>query len=201
MSAILAFLCIGVLTIYGFTTSYGWDVMALSFLVGLASFYVAGLVGYLFGIPSETARVVVRSRTSGPAASTLDPDVPVPEGDAVTDESTAGYLRGNSYSANDSLVEVSQWLTKIILGAGLVQIRSIGNFIASLGKSISETVHLPPMQFAFSSLILVEGTLGFLFFYLWSRVYMPHLFSLANVAAKKQRERELTERPSSPGTP
>jgi hypothetical protein len=44
----------------------------------------------------------------------------------------------SDYSLNNSLVEISDWLTKIIVGLSLVNLKEIPKYLMSLGKYISE---------------------------------------------------------------
>ncbi|WP_348798773.1 pYEATS domain-containing protein [Flavobacterium adhaerens] len=43
----------------------------------------------------------------------------------------------NKYSLNNSLVEISEWLTKIIVGLGLVNLKEIPGFLIFLGEYVS----------------------------------------------------------------
>ncbi|MBW4362188.1 pYEATS domain-containing protein [Flavobacterium taihuense] len=45
----------------------------------------------------------------------------------------------NNYSLNNSLVEISDWLTKIIVGIGLVNLKEIPGYLISLGEYVKES--------------------------------------------------------------
>jgi hypothetical protein len=45
----------------------------------------------------------------------------------------------SNYSLNNSLVEISDWLTKIIVGLGLVNIKEIPGYLISLGEYVRES--------------------------------------------------------------
>lgn len=45
------------------------------------------------------------------------------------------------YTLNNSLVEISDWLTKIIVGLGLVNLKQVPTYLMSLGKFVSEASH------------------------------------------------------------
>jgi hypothetical protein len=80
---------------------------------------------------------------------------------------TAGAGR---YQANSNLVEVSDWLTKIILGVGLVQIGRVVPALTRLSASLRVPLGGQPSSSAFGiALVLANILLGFLFFYLWAR--------------------------------
>ncbi|MFG2819313.1 hypothetical protein ACGFX4_07790 [Kitasatospora sp. NPDC048365] len=88
----------------------GGLIVAATFTVG------GGLVGFLFGVP--------RLLTSGAAAH--------PDDQGAT--STAGY------APNTNLEQVSDWLTKILLGAGLTQIGTLPHRLRELGEWLSPVV-------------------------------------------------------------
>ena len=45
-------------------------------------------------------------------------------------------IKESDYSLNNSLVEISDWLTKIIVGLGLVNLKEIPDFLMSLGEYV-----------------------------------------------------------------
>jgi hypothetical protein len=74
------------------------------------------------------------------------------------------------YRGNTNLEQVSDWLTKIIVGIGLVQ---IGHIVPALSK-FAESVKAPlgglPSSAAFGLGLTISYTLlGFFYFYFWSR--------------------------------
>lgn len=77
-------------------------------LTAFAAFLVGGLGGFLFGIP--------RLVSSGQLRQT----------------------KGLEYSPSSNLAEVSDWLTKLLLGAGLVQLTRLG---APIGSLIDHVAH------------------------------------------------------------
>src|SRR6266508_6277591 len=71
-----------------------WDILAVAALVAGGAFVAGGLLGFLFGIPRSLAG---------------------PEG------SVDGAAAGGAYRPNTNLEQISDWLTKILVGVGLVQ--------------------------------------------------------------------------------
>ena len=47
-------------------------------------------------------------------------------------------VANSDYTLNNSLVEISEWLTKIIVGLGLVNLKQIPGYLLSLGQFVSE---------------------------------------------------------------
>lgn len=125
--------------------------------VGIASFMGGGILGFLFGIPRYAAS---------------------PSDKKVLTEADASAVK---YQANTNLEQISDWLTKILVGVGLTQFRPIGEGFGRLfervGASISSSSSATVIA---GTLIVLCGTSGFLFFYLWSRVYLPKIFSNAD---------------------
>lgn len=78
------------------------------------------------------------------------------------------------YLPNSNLEQVSDWLTKILVGVGLVQIRSIVSGIrdlgVTLGISFGDTPGAPGKGAVFATLLLIFSALiGFLLNYMWVR--------------------------------
>lgn len=115
------------------------------FLLAGASLFLGVLVGFIFGIP----------KTSKPS---VDSSSPI---QANTDV---------AYSLNTNLEEISDWLTKMLVGVGLVQLTAIPGYIGrfanywetSIGKSF-------PAAYV-AALIAFFSLTGFLIGYLWTRL-------------------------------
>ena len=162
-AVIVAVAGIVVLAIYGWASddADGWEVTALAFLIGAASFWLAGMLGYLFGIP------ISLQQRSGP------------------------------FKANTSLEQISDWLTKIVIGVGLVEIRALGGWLVDIGDDVASATRLAGARQLFIALILLEAACGFIFFYIWARVHMPKLFLMAERKAEQEartRDEEASAR-------
>src|SRR3989339_920400 len=78
--------------------------------------------------------------------------------------------------ANTNLEEISDWITKIIVGVSLVQLNQIGGGITELGNIVSAGLDNHPSSFVFSvSTMIFYFVGGFLLAYLWSRIYLPKI--------------------------
>jgi hypothetical protein len=82
----------------------------------------------------------------------------------------------NVIAHNDNLVQISDWLTKIIVGIALTEIYKIPTFLNRIGEKISPTIN--PAQINEKSSIIVAIAivlyfliLGFLAVYIWTRIY------------------------------
>ncbi|GAA2810535.1 hypothetical protein GCM10010441_39020 [Kitasatospora paracochleata] len=135
-------------------------------LVVAATFTVAGgLLGFLFGIP--------RLLTSGAAAHPAD----------------QGATSTASYAPNTNLEQVSDWLTKILLGAGLTQIGTLPRRLRELGDWLAPVVGGDPVggpggragAAGFAAALAVYFTvLGFVAGWLLTRLLLARALSSAD---------------------
>jgi hypothetical protein len=98
--------CVWTLAVVGSVICYTGLVFAklsVGLLAAFAASAVGGMIGFLFGVPK------------GPSDS--------------NDQQRSGFY----YRPNTNLEQVSDWLTKIIVGVGLIQFRAIGSVIYGLG--------------------------------------------------------------------
>jgi hypothetical protein len=79
-------------------------------------------------------------------------------------------------AANTNLEEISDWITKIIVGVSLVQLNQIGNGIIELGHTLAGGLGNHPTSFVFSiSTMIFYFVGGFFLGYLWSRICLPKI--------------------------
>ena len=130
------------------------SVLGIGVLIAGASIIFGGLMGFLFGIP----KTLQQER---------------PENIKTDDPNKDKTYRNNvSYQANTNLEQISDWLTKILVGVGLTQLtklpealKSFGDFVApGLGNKPESPILAIVMLFFFS-------ICGFLICYLWTRLY------------------------------
>jgi hypothetical protein len=96
----------------------------------------------------------------------------------------AGASPAGKYTANNNLVEVSDWLTKIIVGVGLVQIGRLEPALGRLAANLKAPLGGQPTSAAFGvALVLANVLLGFLFFYLWARSLLQRDLELSDGVA------------------
>lgn len=76
----------------------------------------------------------------------------------------------SQYIGNDNLLQVSDWITKIILGLGLTQLNEIPHLLQRIAKFITENTYASN-QALIILIIFYFTCLGFLFGYLWTRLY------------------------------
>jgi len=150
-----------------------WATLALAVLVAAGAWLAGGLLGFLFGIPRSLAE---QSR-------------------AKPDDASAAYR------ANTNLEQISDWLTKILVGVGLVQFTAFATKFGDLVNFLGPALGGGAEGQAFAGAILVLFSIGgFLSFYLFTRIYLPRAFAQADrgmvlrVVRKEIAEVKATQR-------
>lgn len=128
-------------------------------------------VGFLFGVPK-----VLQAPPSGEG-----------EGDARV----AAYRQ----QVNTNLTEISDWLTKIIVGLGLINLKEVPVLTASTAAVLAAGLGGAPSAMAFAYGIITTTTItGFLFGYLSTRLFLSGAFSRADIEASNIARAAAAER-------
>ena len=166
---------------------YAWHadssaVFAVALLVGGGAFLAGGLLGFLFGIPRLLATT---GAAVPPSPSAADPDKP----------------QSSPYAPNTNLEQISDWLTKILVGVGLVELGKLTHATRRLIDFLEPSLGGAPNGSAFAlGLLTLYSISGFLIVYLVTRVYLGRAFAEADQltrrldrveAAQEQQERDL----------
>ncbi len=144
-----------------------WLVAIAGALLSLASLVAGGFFGFLFGIPRA-----LTSERAGTGAENTN--------------------LGRGYLPNSNLEQVSDWLTKILIGVTLTQIGEIPGLVQRLVDYVRGPF-LPPSTssgFVLSTLVLYSVG-GFLVGYLWSRLYLGRALRLADDTSLSERRVQL----------
>lgn len=97
-------------------------------------------------------------------------------------------------AANTNLEEISDWITKIIVGVSLVQLNQIGGGIVELGHTLAEGLGNHPTSFVFSiSTMIFYFVGGFFLGYLWSRIYLPKILRASLEEGRLRQELSETK--------
>jgi hypothetical protein len=153
---------------------------ATIFMWMLACLLSGTFVGFLFGIP----KVVQNQENSNNKSSASN----INTSSNNNNNSGLGYQQ----QVNSNLVEISDWLTKIIVGLGLVKLTKIPPYLSQvaniLATGLNQTTTQPAgLAVAFSyGVIIGYSTMGFLFGYITTRVYLAGAFSAADQNALKR---------------
>lgn len=151
-----------------------WAVLGLSGIVSFAALFTGGFLGFLFGIP----RSLQRSAADIPAATEGNHERP--------------------YSNNTNLEQISDWLTKIIVGVSLTQLPAIQQHFHQLVKSVSGGfAGLLNVKYAYpfaSGLIIFYTICGFLAVYIWAKIYfMEQLTKLEDKLNRRNIREQIKE--------
>lgn len=128
--------------------------MGLGGVILFASAAAGGALGFLFSVP----RVLSVGETNSKAPET---------------SKAAQTVR--LLGSNTNLERISEWLTTMIVGVGLSQITSVGEHFANFTNFL--TRHNFKTVAAVGPFILIVGLVGgFVFLYLYTRLYLSPLF-------------------------
>jgi hypothetical protein len=173
--------CIGVAIAFGcvlfgglFCALYAWQapslvqsasVLGVAAVLAGAAMLVGALVGFIFGIP----RTLQREAAAGAAEN--------PPGQKTQDgQPTISHL------PNTNLEQISDWLTKILVGVGLTQLTSIPAGLRSYAAYAAPYLGDFPSSPLFASALLVYFSVcGFLIGYLCTRLYLASAIGRADL--------------------
>jgi hypothetical protein len=118
-----------------------------------ACLVLGAVVGFLFGIPRAIQQ---------------------------DDSNPADQQRGYRQKVNTNLEQISDWLTKIIVGVGLVELRRVPELLNRASEFVSKGIGgTPEAQVLAASIIIFFVVLGFMSCYLSTRVYLSGTFTRA----------------------
>jgi hypothetical protein len=142
------------IVIYAVASSSPASVLASGLMLAGAATVAGGLLGFLFGVPRATGG------------------------------SDAGNgSAGQRYRANTNLEQISDWLTKILVGIGLVQIGELGRLTASLLHTIAPALGGTATSVPFGgAMVCYFAILGFLDGWLLTQLYLGRALSSADQA-------------------
>ncbi|MFC4818494.1 pYEATS domain-containing protein [Flavobacterium sp. GCM10023249] len=134
-------------------------------MVAVASFSGGGAIGFLFGIP-KSEKVIAKS-----------------------DNGTTTAVK--NYSDNTNLEEISDWITKIIVGISFIKFRTVMSWLSESAQSMADSLN-PGSDFNFYvfsyALIVFYFLTGSGLLYLWCRT------SLSDILEMSKRNKELRDK-------
>jgi len=131
-----------------------FSVISLFLLIAGASFAIGTFGGFIFGIPRQETFTIDEAKSK---------KLPI-------------------HMDNDNLVQISDWLTKILVGVGLTQLHQIGPLLIAVGEYLAvDTKGVDPVSEILSiTLVIYFLVCGFLMSYLWTRLYFKKQLGLAD---------------------
>ena len=142
----------------------------IELLVAAAALSVGGLLGFLFGMPR--GRVNEDSRNEQPRS-----------------EASIDYRPSNN------LEQISDWLTKILIGVGLVELKELVGILRAIGQAVENSFAgaLAGTTVITQAVLVVFVVLGFYVSFLWTRIYYGPLQTLTdNLVIRRLRNQVVT---------
>jgi len=148
--------------------------VGLGGVILFAAAAAGGGLGFLFSVPR-----VLSTGEAGPNGA----DRKEGEGKEVKADRLLG--------SNTNLERISEWLTTMIVGVGLSQITSVGEHMAALTAFLAGH-HDSTTLAAAGPFILIVGLVGgFIFLYLYTRLYLSPLFLYVETLISKPGQEEV----------
>jgi len=142
---------------------------SVGFLLAGGCLLLGGLTGFLFGIP----RSLQRNGENG---------VGVETGSGSTSRTTSSPTA--QYGVNTNLEQISDWLTKILVGVGLTQMGKIPGLLRDGSEYLSAALGNNQYSEAIALwIVLYFSSCGFLFGYLWTRLFLSRALAEADMDA------------------
>jgi len=139
-------------------------IIAIGTMTAVASMAIGGVFGFIFAIPKMESK------------SSLVPNV-----GEQPDKSQTQL----PFNQNTNLEQISDWLTKIIIGIGLIELKDIATTLSDVATDVARGLGNTPGDYPFAlALILYFLVCGFLIAYLWTSLYLPEAFVIAQQRAK-----------------
>jgi hypothetical protein len=141
----------------------------VSFMVGLASGGLGAILGFLFGIPKPA-------------------DVGSSEGN---ESAAARRVVSRKLVANTNLGQVSDWVTKIVIGLGIAQFGQIldgAQWLAERFAGVFNQGLSPEAAAAYGMAVTISSaTWGFMLVYMWTSTRLPDVWD-PDTPADKDKE-------------
>ncbi len=152
--------------------------LGLMILAALGCSVTGGFFGFLFGMPREFA--ATDNQTNG---------------DKKENDSSGVSTRKVGQWANNNLLEVSDWLTKIVVGLTLVNLSKLLTLIGEWGQALGASSGLPPGAdvVAGVSIILCTFAYGFVGSYVLTRTRLSHLLATNFLLINASLQDEVVE--------
>jgi hypothetical protein len=163
---VLGLLAIG---IFAFARHHFLEYFGTGTMIAGGAFFVGVLLGFLFGIPYTVYQ------TPSQAPSTSGGAIQQP---TAASQQNAGLSSPSNYRVNTNLEQISDWLTKILVGIGLIQLVKAPPQLWKLSSLLAGGLGGPDVST--TALVLVTllyfSICGFLIGYIWTRIYLTPQF-------------------------
>lgn len=125
-----------------------------------AFLFIGGFVGLLFGVKREQTVYGNKSNEQSDKSSTANADT----------------KKDDRYLPNNNLIEVSDWLTKIIVGLGLIELRQLPTHMKTITAPLTRCEGGTSGYAIACGIVLFFSFAGFLIGYINSRTFLDAMF-------------------------
>lgn len=123
---------------------------------------MGSFIGFLFGLPRFNSEHRKKEVSGDKGKEVADNGVKI--------------MTVEKYSANSNLEEVSDWLTKIIIGVGLTQLNDLPEKVMNLSQKITQNLEIGGETAFILSFICFGVIFGFFIGYLVTKLYLEDIF-------------------------
>lgn len=135
----------------------------IAVLWSLACLMAGSFIGFLFGIP----RILQNDTTTHGATAAAK---------AGNNNTSGEQPSASSYRANTNLDQISDWLTKIVVGVGLINLQKVPPRLDQAATYIAHSFGGDGNKFFAGAMIIYFSIVGFLGAYLITRIYLAGVF-------------------------
>jgi hypothetical protein len=161
---------LGLLLFAGINWQKSLTVLGMGILVATASLMVGGVVGFLFGVPKSADPQRKPPQEKPQTKEGLQPD------DTVT------YITGSGIRRNTNIEEISDWLTKIIVGLGIYELKKVPELVSRLAKFLTPGFADVPGAGALSVILVVSfGCAGFLLGFILTVLFLTRAIEKVSI--------------------
>lgn len=148
-----------------------------SLFLGASALFVGTILGFIFAIP--------RSH-QGNNSQVIGSNLNSSDNNAV--ETQIRYME------NTNLEQISDWLTKIIVGVTLIEFQTLGESLSDISTDFGPLFHDQYGAAVAGAVIVFFVTGGFLTTYLWTRIYLAKEFVKGAMTEEFTRRSEIQDK-------
>ena len=125
----------GLIAIYEYTNYIDTN-YSVVVIWAIAYFFLGGLFGCVLGVPKGVSKPQIEAPKNPPILVSNQPQA-IEQTSQLIPTAKITYNKQNT-----NLTDISDWLTKIIIGAGLVQLNKIPGFVMKVAGRMAQGIHL-----------------------------------------------------------
>ena len=172
---LLGFAVFGAVGVVLYSPKGDYRQLAFTLTLAFCATVIGIFLGFLFGVP-RTVQGDQQQAGVGAGAQTQN--------------------SGVTYRANTNLEQISDWLTKILVGVGLTQLTALPQKLGVLGDFLKKGMDGSDAARSFGILVfLFFVTFGFLVGFLWTRLYLGKEFVQADIGVLARQIQEIKSQP------